>query len=67
MKENELLEEYELLETTLKNNIEVMQICKLSNNKNKNTIILSVFKELKVLCESIIPIYEDRIELYTKD
>mgnify|MGYP003135562302 CR=1 FL=1 len=52
------MNEFKLLQITLKANLEILKMLDTSNNENKNIGILTVIKELHKLCEKIIPIYE---------
>ena len=61
------MEEYNILQTTIQANLDVMKMCDTSNNERKDIILLSIMKELKILCENIIPIFEEKIKSDLKD
>tara|TARA_R110000824_G_scaffold224756_1_gene412423 strand:+ start:17 stop:235 length:219 start_codon:yes stop_codon:yes gene_type:complete len=61
------MEEYNILQTTIQANLDVMKMCDTSNDERKDIILLSIMKELKILCENIIPIFEEKIKSDLKD
>tara|TARA_R100000458_G_scaffold47782_1_gene46643 strand:+ start:706 stop:894 length:189 start_codon:yes stop_codon:yes gene_type:complete len=54
--------EYEIIQLCLKANLECLNMCKETERKDKNLILLTVINELKNMCETMIPIFEKRIE-----
>ena len=61
------MEEYNILQTTIQANLDVMKMCDTSNDERKDIILLSIMKELKILCENIIPIFEEKIKSDLRD
>ena len=56
------INEYDIIEIALKANLECLNMCKQTEHKDKNLILLTVVNELKNMCESVIPIFEERIK-----
>ena len=56
------MNEYEVIKTCLKANLEIISMCQESNHEKKNLILLTIINELKKMCETIIPIFQNRIE-----
>jgi hypothetical protein len=61
------MEEIKILELTLKSNLEIIKIVKDESEQDKAKIYLSVFKELNILCETIIPLLESRLNKTLKN
>jgi len=56
------MNEYDIIELSLKANLECLNMCKEANHKDKNLILLTIINELKNMCETVIPIFEERIK-----
>ncbi len=59
--------EYEVIKVCLKANLEIIEMCQESNHEKKNLLLLTVISELKNMCETIIPIFENRVEKKLKN
>tara|TARA_X000001382_G_scaffold107529_1_gene83223 strand:- start:4 stop:192 length:189 start_codon:yes stop_codon:yes gene_type:complete len=60
-------EEFSLLKTTIESNLEVLKMCNNSNKDSKNVVLLHVLKELRNMCDKVIPMYETIIESELKN
>ena len=55
------MDEYQVIKVCLEANLQVIEMCEQSENDKKDIAMLMIATELKKMCESIIPKFEERI------
>ena len=55
------MDEYQAIKVCLEANLKVIEMCEQSESDKKDIAMLMIATELKKMCESIIPKFEERI------